>query len=70
MYYIQSEVDLYEVCESLFKMYYYYCYYYTNTYFPSVRFVAYIPLWERSLGSIDREAFSRRETARKMSGGG
>ena len=69
-YSIRSKVYLYEVCASLFqKKYYCYCFY-TNTYFPSARFVAFLTLGERSLGSIGQEALSRSETRRKMSGGG
>ena len=47
-----------------------YYYFYANTYFPSSRFVASLTLGERSLGSIDQEASSRREIRRNMSGGG
>ena len=49
---ILSKVYLYEVCASLFQMIYYYYYFYTNTYFPSARFVESLTLGERSLGSI------------------
>ena len=66
---IQSKVYLYEVCASLFQFIYYHYYFYTNTYFLSVRFVASITLGERILGSIGQEALSWRETRRKMIGG-
>ena len=53
---IRLKVDLYEVCASLFQFFYYYYYFYTNTYFPSARFVAYLTLGERSSGGIGQEA--------------
>ena len=37
---ILSKVDFYEVCALLFKVLYYCYYFYTNTSFPSARFVA------------------------------
>ena len=46
------KVDLYDVCASLFQILYYCYYFYTNTSFPSARFVASLTLGERSLGSI------------------
>ena len=67
---IRLKVDFYEVCASLFKIIYYYYYFYTNTSFPSVRFLAYLKLGERSLGSIGQEASSQMETRMKISGGG
>ena len=45
-------------------------YFYTNTSFPFSIFVVSLTLEERSLGSIGQSAPSRRETRRKMSGGG
>ena len=53
---VRSKVDLYEVCESLFQILYYYYYFFTNTSSPSARFVAYLTIGERSLGSIVQEA--------------
>ena len=67
---IRLKDDLYEVFASLFQMVYYYYYFYTYTSFSSARFVAFITLGERSLGSIGQEASSRRETRKKMGGGG
>ena len=52
-----------------FKLFYFH-YLYTNTYFPSAIFVTYLTLGERSLGSIGQRDLSRRETRRKMGGGG
>ena len=69
-YLILSKVDLYEVCVLLFQMIYYYYYFYTNTYFPSNRFMASLTLGERILGSIGQETSSWTETRRKMSGVG
>ena len=49
---IQSKVDLYEVCVSLFQMICY-CYYFcTNNNVPSASFVVSITLWEISLVNI------------------
>ena len=66
---IRTKVDLYEVCVLLFQIFYYYYYFYTNNVFPSARFVAYLTLGERSLGSIGQEALSRSDKRRKMIGG-
>ena len=51
---IQSKVDLYEVCASLFKIIYLFIYsfFYTNTYFTYSRFVESLALGESNLGSI------------------
>ena len=43
---IIPKVDLYEVCASLFKILYYCYYFYTNTSFPSARFVESFTLGE------------------------
>ena len=64
---IISKVGLYEVCAYLFQILYYCYYFYTNTYFPSARFVASLTLGERSLGNICQEALIRRKKSRKMS---
>ena len=69
-YLIQLKVDLYEVCASLFRILSYYYYFYTDTSFNSARCVAFITLWERSLGSIGQDNLSRSYTRRKISGGG
>ena len=65
-----SKVDLYEMCASLFQILYYCYYIYTNTYFTSAIFVAYLTLGERSLVNICQEASGSSKTRRKMSGGG
>ena len=67
---IQSKVDFYEVCASLFQTIFYYYYFYTNNSFPSAIFVASLNLGERRLGSIDQEASSCRDTRIKISFGG
>ena len=51
-YFIQSKVDFYEVCASLFQIVYYLYYLCTNTSFPSAIFVVSLTPGERSLGSI------------------
>ena len=38
--------------------------------FTSAKFLAYLTLGERTLGSIEQEASSQRDTRRKISGGG
>ena len=45
-YSIRLKVYLYEVCASLFQIIYYCYYFYTNTYFTSVRFLASLTLGE------------------------
>ena len=67
---IRPKVYLYEVCASLFQIIYYCYYFYTNTYFTSAIFVASLTLEEKSLVSIGQGTSSRRETNKKMSGGG
>ena len=67
---IISKVNLYEVCAFLFQILYYCYYFYVNNYFPTSRFVASLTIGERGLGIIGQEYSSRRETRRKMSGGG
>ena len=67
---ILLEVNLYEVCASLFQMIYYCYYFYTNTSFSFVIFVASLTLGEWSLGITGEEYLSWKETRRKMGGGG
>ena len=42
---------------------------YTNTNFPSTRFVAYLTLGLKILGIIGQDALNKRETKNKISGG-
>ena len=65
---ILSKVGFYEVCASLFQILHYCYYLYTNTSFPSARFVASITLEKRILGSIGQEDLSQREKMWNMSG--
>ena len=65
---IRPKVDLYEVCVSLFQIFYYSYHFYTNTNFPSAIFVASLTLGERSTGIVVQEALSQRDTRRKISG--
>ena len=45
---IRPKVDFYEICASLFQILYYFYYFYTNTSFPSARFMASLIPVERS----------------------
>ena len=58
------------VCMRFVHGYFIFLFFYPNTSFPSVRFVASITLGEMTLGSIGQDALSRRDTRKKMSGGG